>query len=147
MDAIEKGFNAPVVEFFSPKKRTGYGIGLIKQVDNGLVMVYGHKNKAYSQFCPRELITALSPNEFGGISLHFSFSVKYNGNFGGGHELDVSPYFLHETDVGGDAIQRPHFDYNHIVRVRKPSGEVVWENIDVPKRKKLLKEEPAKQNI
>jgi hypothetical protein len=139
MNANEKDFTSPVFDFFPPRK--GYhefGISRvgdcgIKDI-NHMAVYYGSSGK--SRLYDKDIINSISPNDLNGITISFSGGVKYIGNFTGGHVLYISLHAI--CDADGKITKQPFFSNEHIARVRKPSGEVVWENIDVPRRKRLL---------
>jgi len=148
MDATEKDFTSPIIDFFGRRDRKPeFGvtrIGGIGENYSNLEVFYG--SLGYSQLYARELVDAVSPNDIGGITMHFSEFVMYKGSSGGGHGLAITKHLIYEkTDkYGNNGSREPHFSYDHIARVRKPNGEVVWENADVPAGKKVLKEKPVK---
>lgn len=123
MEPLKTGFMEPTVEFFNPRRnRKEYWIRGVEYEEDGTYIINGNARTRL----PQGTITGVYTNDLGGLSLQFSASVVYYGNLAGNVALQTQP---DSSPMG--------FDYATVARVKK-ADEIVWENRDVPRKRKLL---------
>lgn len=129
MEPTEKGFKAPTLDYFSQRVRPKRD-AIVGVVNRGhySYFLYTEDGNVYSAETPfpRDAITKVGINDLSGVSISFSDGVEYYANIGGNVGIRVTG----EPVIG--------FEYGQVARVRKNDGTTVWENVDVPKRKRLL---------
>lgn len=129
MEPTEKGFIAPTLDYFPPRKRPRRD-ATVGVVNDGYFsnLLYTEDGNVYSDgmLFPRDVITKVGINDLGGVSISFSDGVEYSTNMAGHVGIQVN----RKPVIG--------FNYDQVARVRKNNGTTVWENVDVPKRKRLL---------
>ncbi len=129
MEPTEKGFKAPILDYFPPRIRPRRNaiIGVVSDA-RWSNLLYTEDGNVYSDGgrFPRDVIAKVRRNDLGGISISFTDGVEYYANTGGNVAIRVN----NEPVIG--------FGYDQVARVIKNDGIIVWENVDVPKGKKLL---------
>lgn len=128
MEPKQTDFSFPVLDFFKPR-RAGDISGVKYEASFAIILLKESclEEKCKSALFPRDSIELTYVNDLGGISLGFSKKVIYDGNYCGNVLLKIEGY---DKPVG--------FGYDGVARVRKVDETVVWENADVPEKKKLL---------
>lgn len=120
-------FVAPIIECFKPDRRKKNGGGVIGvKYAGGFVYILnqGDEHPIFQE----NLVESCYLNDLSGVSIGFSVDVRYVGNYAGNVALKISD----SSPIG--------FPYECVARVRRVDETVVWENSDLPKRKKLLRE-------
>ncbi len=134
MQPKEKDFVAPIIDCFKPNKKQKNGVIGVKYAASFAQIINMEDDSCFSEnnqgmLLPRSSIDRAYINDLGGISLGFSPDVLYDGNYLGLVMLKIP-----------DSDYKPFgFAYEYAARVRKVDEIVVWENSDVPEKKKLLR--------
>lgn len=129
MKPKQTDFPFPVLDFFKPRRADD--ISGVKYEASFAIIVLKEsclEEKCKSALFPRDSIESAYVNDLGVISLGFSKKVVYDGNQCGNVLLKIEDY---DKPVG--------FGYDGVARVRKFDSVVVWENSDVPEKKKMLR--------
>lgn len=134
MEPKQTGFPFPVLDFFKPRKVDDI-LG-VKYEASFAKVVFKHNDECPENHCqdillPRDSVESAYVNDLGGISLGFSKKVVYYGNGCGNVLLTIEGYDEYDRPIG--------FGYDGVARVRKVDKIVVWENADVPEKKKALR--------
>jgi hypothetical protein len=124
MPPKEKDFVAPILDLFKPNRKTKKGVTGVKYA-GGFVYILNQGDE--HSLLTESLVESCYLNDLGGITLGFSADVKYIGNMAGNVALRIP----NSTPIG--------FSYDYVARIRKVDEIVVWENADVPEKKKLLR--------
>lgn len=124
MPPKEKDFVAPVLDLFKPNRKTKKGVTGVKYV-GGFVYILNQGD--LHPLLSESLVESCCLNDLNGITLGFSVDVKYIGNMAGNVALRIP----NSTPIG--------FPYDYVARIRKVDETVVWENYNVPEKKKLLR--------
>lgn len=134
MHPIDTDFPYPILDFFKPtrlRNRSDFiGLQLDGQRYQGIFRGSdSHTEPKHERYVllPSGVIRQVYSNDLGGLSIGFSGDTIYLGNFGGGVEIK----FPREK-------QPWSFDYGQVARVRRTDGFVVWENADIPKKRRIL---------
>ncbi len=135
-------FNGPQFDFFKPRGKDHSDFLGIEAHCSGYNLVSEFKKsqvhsreRAELPISPKD-ITSLYPNDLHGLTIQFSPKVQYLGNYGGGIRIQLST-----------VTEETQFPYDQVARIRRQDGAIVWENTNVPKRKRQLTTKTLEEQV